>query len=64
MTEQERIICNACASESWNTTANKKIVDKLNDEFDTQTIICYGKIRRMVFEKITDNHYKVFTVSA
>ena len=64
MDEAERIIRCASGSASWHTTASSKVIDQLNDRYDTQTIFCYGQMRKMVFEKITENHYNIRTVPA
>lgn len=62
MDEASRIMQNASSMPGYHGTAPAKVVDEMNDRFDTQTIICNGHLRRMVFEKITDKHYSFRTV--
>lgn len=62
MDEAARIMGNAASMPGYHGTASAKVVDEMNERFDTQTIICRGYLRRMVFEKKTDKHYSFRTV--
>ena len=61
MDEASRIMQNASVMPGYHGTASAKVVDEMNDRFDTQNIICNGSLRRMVFKKITDKHYAFHT---
>jgi hypothetical protein len=61
MNEATRIMQNASVMPGYHGTASVDVVNELNDRFDTQTIICNGHLRRMVFKRITGKHYEFHT---
>lgn len=55
---------NFCRVPLWNTTMNAKEVEYMCDNYAIDCIICNGHLRKAVFERITDNVFKVYTEKA
>ena len=49
-----------CSMPMGKTTLNTRDVDYWLENF-SDTVFCNGKLRQVIFDKITDNNYKVYT---
>lgn len=60
MKDVDRNMGNFSSVPLWNTTMNAKEVEYMFENY-SDLVICNGRNRRVVVEKITDNLFKVST---
>jgi len=55
---------NFCRVPAWNTTMTAKEVEYMCENYAIDCIICNGSLRKAVFERITNNAFRVSTKAA
>jgi len=61
MKDVDRNMGNFAQVPLWNTTMNAKEVEYLFSNYGSGMILCNGRLRKIVTEKITDNCFRVYT---